>query len=302
MRQSSAFVGGGHLTGVNEKVWGALHRAAGCGTPTIAVICSAADGKTQARQAFYEDDGEYLGYQKLFRNYGFDPVWIPAAIDNYREVAYDAEIAERVSEASAIWFNGGDQAKHARCLLRDDGTDTPLLAAARAVFKRGGVIAGSSAGAAIQGRYTFGEGTAAGYLAKRELVAKAISDVSLRDPDDENNGGYTRGFGFLSDIDACVDTHFSQRGREGRLPIAVSCLGSRYGIGIDEGTAMHIQDGTGIVHGEDKVVVVERSLMDENSLRHGEIPAFVLHHGSRFDFAACRAWTQEGTAIPLTRI
>ena len=59
-------------------------------------------------------------------------------------------ILEKVRRASGVYLAGGDQRRLVRLLTEKDGSDTPLLAEIRKVYERGGVIAGSSAGASAQ--------------------------------------------------------------------------------------------------------------------------------------------------------
>jgi len=64
----------------------------------------------------------------------------------------DQSLLPVLEGAGGIWFGGGDQLRTARLLLQADGTDTPVLAAMRRLLDGGGVIGGSSAGAAIMSR------------------------------------------------------------------------------------------------------------------------------------------------------
>ena len=52
-----------------------------------------------------------------------------------------------------------------QCLVRPDGSDTALLARLREIYENGGVIGGSSAGAAIMSRVMIGNGNNRGVLA-----------------------------------------------------------------------------------------------------------------------------------------
>ncbi len=47
-------------------------------------------------------------------------------------------------------MNGGDQVRLVQTLTNSDGSDTPLLSAMRRLLERGGLIAGTSAGASAQ--------------------------------------------------------------------------------------------------------------------------------------------------------
>ena len=68
-------------------------------------------------------------------------------LKNAPTATHDARILEKVRSASGVYLAGGDQRRLVRLLTQADGSDTPLLAEIRKVYERGGVIAGSSAGA-----------------------------------------------------------------------------------------------------------------------------------------------------------
>ena len=251
------FLGGGAIADSNADIWKALYQAAGGGTPRIAVICSGSPGLIDAQDGFYIDTVDYWSWQHLFQYYGFDPVFIPIAIDNCQTAAYDSANINLVNSCIAVWFNGGDQSRHARCLLQNNGTDTPLMTAIRSVYNRGGVVAGSSAGAAIMGEFTYGEGVSYGYMKANNMAEKLISDMSLVDPTNADNGGYMTGFGFLTGIDACIDTHVGGRGRIGRVIVAMRELSNPIGIGMDENSAMIIENGIGKVYGQYGAFIID---------------------------------------------
>ena len=71
-------------------------------------------------------------------------------IKNAATATHDVGILEKVRRASGVYLAGGDQRRLVRLLTKMDGSDTPLLAEIRKVYERGGVIAGSSAGASAQ--------------------------------------------------------------------------------------------------------------------------------------------------------
>ena len=59
-----------------------------------------------------------------------------------------------------IFFNGGDQSRHSRAWLNDDGSDSDIMRALRTRFANGAVVAGTSAGCAIQADPSFGNSSA----------------------------------------------------------------------------------------------------------------------------------------------
>jgi len=281
------FLGGGSIDDYNAEYYEALKSKTGKVNPEVVVLCSAASSYDSAYSAYYEDITGSLSYKNLFEMYGFTTTWIPITIDNYQTEAYAQENIDIIANADVIFFNGGDQAKHARCLIENNGTDTPLLEAIRIANTNGAIIAGTSAGTAIQGEYTYGEGDAYGYLEANGLVWKNISDISFADPSDDYNGGYTYGFGFLTDIDACIDTHVDGRGRIGRLPVAMRDLNADFGIGVSENTGIYIKDGVGEVYGENGVYIINGYYANYSVATYFEADGFEvssLTSGDSYDF------------------
>ena len=238
---------GGAMDDENSEVWNELFILANKPAPKIAVFCSGAPSLSDAKDAFSTDITGHLSYSNLFKKYKFTPIFIPIAIDNYFEKISDPATIRLIESSDAAFFNGGDQAKHARCLLQDDGSPTPLFGAVIDLLKRNGVVAGTSAGTAIQPFLTYGEGTSYGYLTAGGLVRKTIADVSLADPHNPDNGGYAYGFRFAQEESyakgkglggVVIDTHVGGRGRIGRTLVAMRDLKAKIGIGIDENTAL----------------------------------------------------------------
>jgi cyanophycinase len=63
-----------------------------------------------------------------------------------------------------------------------------------------------------------------------------------------------------------IDTHFSQRGRHGRLLTTIAHYPQDLGIGIDERTAIFIRNGEFEVVGEGVVTVMDGSKMTHSNL------------------------------------
>ena len=144
----------------------------------------------------------------------------------------DATAAElaKLADATAVWFGGGRQWRFV-----DAFAGTPAIAAFHAVLARGGVIAGSSAGATIQGEFL----VRGNPLGNTEMWCE----------------GYDRGFGFLPGC--AVDQHFVARNREGDLQTLVGQLPQLLGLGIDEGTALEVRGSLATVLGTGKVAVFD---------------------------------------------
>ena len=105
------------------------------------------------------------------------------------------------------------------------------------VLQRGGVIAGSSAGASIQARY----------LAR----ANPLGNIDIM------AAGYERGgLGFISGV--AIDQHFSQRRRQADMSSLVNRYPQLLGIGIDERTALVVRKSVAKVIGEGDVYFYDR--------------------------------------------
>jgi cyanophycinase len=139
-----------------------------------------------------------------------------------RKTANDPKFLEPLKDASGVWFGGGDQLRIADAYL-GTGVEKEL----HALLKRGGVIGGTSAGAAIMSRLMIVGGT------KEAKTAQ--------------------GFDFLPG--AVVDQHFLKRNRQERLFGLINKHPELVGFGIDEGTALIIQGRTLNVIGASTVTV-----------------------------------------------
>lgn len=134
-----------------------------------------------------------------------------------REQAEDPEFCKMLETATAVWFLGGNQNWLSQVYL---GTLTEDRL--HGVLKRGGVIGGTSAGAAIMSRC---------------MIAGGKNEAML-----------STGFGFLPGT--IVDQHFRKRSRLDRLMHALQMRPGMVGIGIDEATALVVRGRTLEVIGE----------------------------------------------------
>jgi cyanophycinase len=145
----------------------------------------------------------------------------------------DPKLAELVRKSSCIWFSGGDQARTMKTLLRSDGSKTPVLEAVWEVFNSGGVVGGTSAGAAIMSEPMIGAGNSMGAL-KHGVVTNYEGD----DFPESNGVLLTHGLGFFPL--GMVDQHFDARARLARLIIAMmhDPKTVNLGFGVSENTAL----------------------------------------------------------------
>jgi cyanophycinase len=281
-----------------EEFYKAIHEATGEERPRIAILNSSRDSVDIAYDHFHLDDPPYLSLFDQFTDFGFEPVYIPLAIDTYEDVADDPYFSALIKSSHAVMLQGGDQAKHARSLVQDDGSDTELLKAIREVYQKGGVIAGTSAGAHVMSHPMFAAGTSHTSLVINHTEAKNITDVPLTgflNPTIAGNNFSMPGIGLLDGI--LTDTHFDERGRFGRLLVGIRDTGASLGLGLDEGTALAIKDNVGTVVGLNGVFLVDASLAEfnEKGAEKGfEAKGLVVHYlteGDQYDFLT-------GTVIP----
>lgn len=160
--------------------------------------------------------------QELWQKRGFEHVAVLHAND--RSLSSAAEFVAPLKSATAVWFGGGDQQRIADAYL-----DTPVEKELHDLLKRGGVIGGTSAGAAIQSRMMIAGGNIEPHLSTGfDLLPKAI-----------------------------IDQHFLQRNRLSRLMAAVQRHPELAGVGIDEGTALVVQNNKAMVHGNSYVLCIQ---------------------------------------------
>jgi cyanophycinase len=137
-----------------------------------------------------------------------------------------------LERASCFFFAGGDQLRIASLI---GGTVLDRLLHAR--YREGLVVAGTSAGAAV------------------------MSDVMMigGEGDDAPRRGMARispGFGLIRGV--IIDQHFDQRGRIGRLLVALAQNPMTLGIGIDEDTAVVIDGSSNCwVLGSQTVTIID---------------------------------------------
>ena len=214
--KGSLVIVGGALRADNAAVWERIVRLAGGEGARIAVFASAS-ANPQAAAKFNMD---------LLNQYGADAFFIPVAVKlkgtDYLAAADDPELAAAVRKAGGAYFAGGDQGRITRSLRRPDGSNSLVLDALWDMYRGGGVIAGSSAGAAIMSSTMFDE--------PKTVLATLKQGVA-------EGHEISAGLGFIGD-DVFIDQHLLVRGRFARMLPAMLKKGYKLGLGIDENTAM----------------------------------------------------------------
>jgi cyanophycinase len=140
-----------------------------------------------------------------------------------------AEFINALKRAKGVFFGGGRQWRYVDAY---EGTIAEQLF--HDVLARGGVIAGSSAGTAIQGQYM----VRGNPLGNADIMAE----------------GYERGLGFLPG--AAIDIHVAERERLKEMVDLVETFPQILGLSLDEGCAAEIHGSTMVVLGKGKTHVV----------------------------------------------
>jgi cyanophycinase len=166
-----------------------------------------------------------------------------------REEANSDEFLAPLREATGVWFGGGSQS-----LIAEAYVGTKFEEELNKLAARGGVIGGTSAGAAIQSRLMIASGNPVPVL--------------------------KQGFDLLPD--AVIDQHFAERNRKPRLVHTIDKNRDHFGIGIDEGTAVLVRGRQMMVIGKGNATVI----LPEGAGRPQK--EIVLKSGSRADLTMFR--------------
>jgi cyanophycinase len=208
--------------------------------------------------------------------YGANAFFVPVAVKleglDYQAAAEDPELAAAVRSAGGAFFAGGDQSRITRALRRPDGSNSAVLEALWQMYRSGGVIAGTSAGAAIMSSTMFGDPKTV--LATLKLGVVEGSEI-------------TPGLGFIGD-DVFVDQHLLVRGRFARMLPAMLKKGYKLGLGIDENTAMVVSSNRDVeVVGYKGALLVDLAgaTAQEGAFNVSNVRLSYLDNGDRFNIA-----------------
>lgn len=250
---------GGRLEDDNRQVYREMRRLCG---GRILVFPTASSEPLEVGQETLE----------AFERHGFTAEVIPLTEDNAPMMARDESIIEKIAEVGSVYFTGGDQSKILNA-LKPGGVDTPVLKAIRKAHDEGGLLAGSSAGAAMMSLPMIVGGTS------YEAMFNGVTD----NPDEE---GLLLGEGLGFFGQGLVDQHVIKRGRLARMIVALAHTGVRRAFGVDENTAMIIDGPNGQVVGEYGVFFLDSrgADFDTEARRFDNVRLSYLDDGDRFTF------------------
>lgn len=160
--------------------------------------------------AFAADEKQQSGLRDVWRPFGVTNIRVLQA--DSREIADRPEFSEPIKTATGVWLSGGQQEWLAK---RYAGSRVELEL--QALVKRGGVIGGSSAGAAVMSKV---------------MIEQGLDTATM-------------GTGLDLFPGAVIDQHFLKRSRLNRLLRVLDSQPELIGFGIDEGTALVVQVSKG---------------------------------------------------------
>jgi cyanophycinase len=217
-----------------------------------------------ATVASHQPEGYFDEYQKAFAD--LDVGELVELYVEERAEAHDREKLSVLDDAAGVFFSGGDQLR-----ITSQIGDTGIEAKVRRLYERGGVVAGTSAGASVMSETMLIKGTS------RET--HRIGDLHM-----------APGMGLIRDV--IIDQHFAERGRFGRLIGAVAHNPRVLGLGLDEDTAAVVAGDSFRVIGSGAVYVVDGADVSycnvaearaECALSMHDVRVHVLSDGDSFD-------------------
>jgi cyanophycinase len=182
----------------------------------------------------------------------------------------DPALLDTVRGATGIFFSGGAQERIVDTFA-PGGRPTPMLNAIWEVYQRGGVVAGTSAGAAIMSTVMFRDAPSVMNVMKGQL---------------RDNQEVDHGLGFVGP-NLFVDQHFLKRGRFGRMIPLMLAKGYKLGLGVDENSAAVVHGDQIEILGAKGALLVDLGEVKTDAanpaLNATGIRLSYLDHGDRYD-------------------
>jgi len=249
---SLIIIGGGTTT---SEMWSKFTELAGGSDKAVIVVITAAGGDSAAYDT--------ASVRKMKIQTGIKNVTLLHTND--LKEANSEKFVSSLRKATGVFFVGGRQWR-----IADSYLNTLTHKAFFEVLERGGVIAGSSAGATIQGSFLWRGDTKGAQI----LV-----------------GDHTQGLGFLRN--SVIDQHLLTRNRMFDLVNFIKLSPQLIGIGLDESTAILVQKDILTVLGKSYVAIYDYNTIQDNGANHvvnGEEvstvsngPFFFLRSGQKYD-------------------
>lgn len=216
--------------------------------------------------ASIEPDSAIFYASKQFIELGIKPEKVKGF--NFQKNRMNVEHLDSLANAGLIYISGGDQNRFMDIVL-----NSPVSDAIKRAYQNGATIAGTSAGAAVMGK-------------------KMITGDEFKHPEytgdfrtiEAENIELKEGLGLMEN--AIIDQHFIQRMRMNRLISTAIENPDDISIGIDESTAILVQNDSARVLGVSQVIVLrnnKKSKVSKNGLLGGkDLQLSVILPGERF--------------------
>ncbi len=224
-------IGGGRI---DKNIIEAFKREAGGEDANIVVIPTASDDGS------LENDPLFNQLKRRFEGYGFKNITVLHTRNS--ALANDENFIAPLKTATGLYFTGGRQWR-----IADGFLNTKAHKEMFKLLDRGGIIAGTSAGATIQGSY----------LARGDTKNNQIM-----------MGDHEEGLGFITNI--AIDQHVLARNRQFDMFDILKNRPELLGIGIDESTAIVVKGDSFKVIGKSYVLVYDNSFWSRegSDLKH----------------------------------
>ncbi|MBD0350012.1 MAG: cyanophycinase [Flavisolibacter sp.] len=224
--------------------------------PTIELVTTASTGGEES----------YRDYKKVFSELGVEN--IGHIHHTERKQILEDNLEERIKNADAFFFAGGDQLKYTSIY----GGSLFLTLLKERYINDKIVIAGTSAGAMALSTPMI--------YAGNEEVHEITGEIKI-----------TTGLEFLKDV--CVDTHFVNRGRFVRMAQVIVTNPTCIGLGIDENTALIVRNGleaevvgSGIIIVIDGFHIATSNIVDfaeKNAMSIRDLKVHMLVRGDKYN-------------------
>lgn len=186
-----------------------------------------------------------------------------------KDNASDKVMLDSLKKAKLIFITGGVQSRFMNVVLH-----TPIYDAIHEAYRRGSLIAGTSAGAAVMSKEMI-----TGDQIRNDTIYSGSVDRIVK-----GNIQITEGLGMITN--AIIDQHFVVRGRYNRLLTVLNQYPTKTCIGIDEETAILVKGNKAAVVGSSQVIVFKSPIGIEvkpgNIIRMKEARISILTAGDSF--------------------
>ena len=211
-------------------------------------------------------DQSWQGLQQ-FRDAGLTNITL---LHTYDPAVADTDaFAGAIQQAQGVWFTGGRQWR-----LADAYINTKVHDALWDLLSRDGVIGGSSAGATILGSY----------LARGDTSGNTIM-----------MGDHEEGLGFIENV--AIDQHLLRRNRHFDLIEIIEEKPELLGIGLDENTAIIVQNNKFEVIGQSYVAIFDHNRMLDSGGKF-----YFLRIGDQYDLLSRQALRTLTAEQPIERV